>query len=38
LAWVGACKHCFQSPMTSEGALRPRLTEALDWVRDVVVR
>jgi len=38
LAWVGACRHCFQSPMTSEGAIRPRLVESLEWVRDVVVR
>lgn len=38
LKLVGACEHCFQSPMTTEGVVVPRLRESLDWVRDVVVR
>lgn len=38
LKLVGACEHCFQSPVTTEAVLRPRLRDALDWVGDVVVR
>ena len=38
LKFVGACAHCFQSPMTIRGVLVPRITESLDWVREVDVR
>jgi Fe-S cluster biogenesis protein NfuA len=38
LKLVGACEHCFQSPVTTEAVLSPRLRDALEWVRDVVVR
>jgi len=38
LRFVGACAHCFQSPMTIRGVLEPRIAESLDWVRDVIVR
>jgi Fe-S cluster biogenesis protein NfuA len=37
LQLVGACEHCFQSPVTTEAVLAPRLRDALDWVERVVV-
>jgi Fe-S cluster biogenesis protein NfuA len=38
LRFVGACAHCFQSPMTTRGVLEPRLVGGLEWVTRVVVR
>jgi Fe-S cluster biogenesis protein NfuA len=38
LRFVGACERCYQSPLTTEALLAPRLREALGWVREVSVR
>lgn len=38
LRFVGACERCYQSPVTAQAVLDPRLREALGWVRGVVVR
>jgi Fe-S cluster biogenesis protein NfuA len=38
LRFVGACERCYQSPMTTQAVLTPRLREALAWVREVDVR
>ena len=37
LRMVGACEHCYQSPVTVQGVLEPRLRAELDWVRGVRV-
>ena len=38
LRFVGACERCYQSPLTAQAVLDPRLRQALAWVREVVVR